>query len=154
MPLSLISEAIVPQHLKPYLEATDKPSVIRELLEILDRAGVLSDPQAATQVVLERESCMSTGLEHGIAIPHGKTDTVDRLLVAVALKPEGVDFDSADGAPSRIFILTLSPASRSGPHIRFLAEISRLLQDDKQRQRLLSCATPEAMAAVLARKIP
>ncbi len=145
-----LRDAIVPRHLRPELTATDKPGIIRELLDILEQAGTLPDRKAAEAAVVEREACMSTGLERGIAIPHGKTDTVERLLVAVGLKPEGVDFDAADGQPSRIFILTLSPASRSGPHIRFLAEVSRLLQDDTRREQLLAAATPEAMAAALA----
>lgn len=145
----LINAAVTPQHLKVKLEAEDKNGIIRELLDILDRGGVLSDRAAAEKVVFEREKCMSTGLEAGIAIPHGKTDTVERLIVAIGLKPEGVDFDSGDGQPSQIFILTLSPASRSGPHIRFLAEISRLLQDAAVREQLLAAQTPEQMAAIL-----
>ena len=147
--MNLINEAIIAQHLKVEMAGNDKPGIIHELLDVLDRAGAIADRKAAEQAVFDREKCMSTGLEAGIAIPHGKTDTVDRLIVAVGLKPEGVDFDSGDGQPSRIFILTLSPASRSGPHIRFMAEISRLLQDSQVREKLLAAQTPEQMAVIL-----
>ncbi len=149
MSIHLLREAIILPHLKPHLEAEDKPGIIREMLDILNQAGSLPNRAAAEQVVVERENCMSTGLEQGIAIPHGKTDTVARLIVAVGLKPEGVDFAAADGQLSNIFILTLSPASRSGPHIRFLAEISRLLQDSAIRAQLLAAQTPEQMEVIL-----
>jgi mannitol/fructose-specific phosphotransferase system IIA component (Ntr-type) len=100
-------------------------------------------------VVLDRERMMSTGLENGIAIPHGKCNSVKKLIVAVGLKPDGVDFECADGQPARIFLLTLSPASRSGPHIRFMAEISRLLQNDNLRSRVLAATTGKEIEALL-----
>jgi len=131
------------------LEATEKQDAIRELIGILDDAGHLTDRAEAERVVLERESIMSTGMEKGIAIPHGKTDTVDSLVVAVALKPEGIDFACADGQPATILITTLSPASRSGPHIRFMAEVSTLLQSEATRERLLASSTPEQAVAIL-----
>jgi len=79
---------------------------------------------------------MSTGMNNGVAIPHGKTDSVDQLVVAVGLKSSGIDFDSVDRKPSDIFIMTISPASRSGPHIQFLAEVSKVLRDEDSRRRL------------------
>ncbi len=153
MSATLLNQAIQLKHVRVNLDGEDKPSIIRELLAILDLAGSLPDRAAAEAVVFERENCMSTGLEHGIAIPHGKTDTVDRLIVAVGLKADGVDFDSGDGEPSRIFILTLSPASRSGPHIRFIAEVCRLLQNASAREQLLASQTPEQMILRLTQTI-
>ncbi len=149
MATNMIRESLKIHHLKPHLEGEDKPAIIRELLDILDQAGWLPDRTAAEKAVFEREQCMSTGLEMGIAIPHGKTDTVNQLIVAVGLKPEGVDFAAGDNQPSKIFILTLSPARRSGPHIRFLAEISRLLQNATLREQLLAAQTREQMMAIL-----
>jgi len=152
MSASLIHKALLPGHIKVCLEGEDKWSIIHELLTVLENVHGLSDRAAAEKAVCEREKRMSTGLEYGIAIPHGKTDTVDHLIVAMGLKPEGVEFDSADGEPARIILLTLSPASRSGPHIRFMAEVSNLLQRKEPRQRLLSAETPEQAAAVMQEK--
>jgi PTS system nitrogen regulatory IIA component len=130
------------------LRAESKREVICELLDVLDKAGVLGDRAEAERVVLEREALMSTGLENGIAIPHGKTDTVDQLYVAVGVKPLGMDFACADGQPARIIILTLSPASTSGPHIRFMADVTRLLSDAARRERLCAASTPAQALAI------
>jgi len=133
------------------LKADTKPDVIEELISFLVDSGKISDRDAALKAVLDREGKMSTGMQHGIAIPHGKTDSVDELIVAIALKPEGVDFKAMDEKPSTIFVLTLSlsPANRTGPHIQFLAEISKLLSQEKLRDVLLSAQTEEDILALL-----
>lgn len=118
------------------LQAEDKTSVIEEMIDRLIRGGFIKDREGALKAVLGREEKMSTGMNNGVAIPHGKTDSVDQLVVAVGLKSSGIDFDSVDRKPSDIFIMTISPASRSGPHIQFLAEVSKVLRDQDSRQRL------------------
>ena len=145
----LLKNVLTPDVVRIPLNANDKEGIIRELIDILDAKNRLPDRAAAEKVVFEREANMSTGMENGVAIPHGKTDTVDRLHVAMGLKPEGVDFGCVDGEPARILILTLSPASTSGPHIRFMAEITRLLQQEALRRRLLACRTPEEAIHVI-----
>lgn len=147
---TFIRTALHPENVRVPLTAADKPGVIRELLDILDASGDLPDRAAAEAVVFDRENLMSTGLEHGLAIPHGKTDTVPGLVVAAGTHPEGIDFACADGKVARIFILTVSPASRSGPHIRLMAEISTLVRDDTLRGRLLDATTAEEVYALLA----
>jgi PTS system nitrogen regulatory IIA component len=99
--------------------------------------------------ILDREQKMSTGMQHGIAIPHGKTDSIGELITAVALKPEGIDFDSMDESLSKIFVMTLSPATRVGPHIQFLAEISKLLCQEQLREKLLAAPDAETALALL-----
>lgn len=146
---SVFHESLHPEHLKLNLKGEDKESIIRELLDLLEANGTLPDREAAEKAIFERESCMSTGMEQGIAIPHGKTDSVQRLLVAIGLKPEGIDFESGDGKPAKIIVLTLSPASRSGPHIRFIAEISTLLQEAALREKLLASSNPQEMLQIL-----
>ena len=133
------------------LEGSTKDAVIEELVDLLDRAGKLRDRKAALKAVLEREKKMSTGMQNGIAIPHGKTESVDALAAAVGIKKDGLDFDSMDGEPSRIFILTVTPANRTGPHIQFLAEISRLLNDAAVRQRLLNAGSDMELIDILTR---
>lgn len=133
------------------LKGTTKEAVIEELIDLLDQAGKLRDRKAALKAVLDREKKMSTGMQSGIAIPHGKTDSVDALVAAVGLKKEAMDFDSMDGQPSNIFILTVTPANRTGPHIQFLAEISRLLNDDSVRGRLLLAGSETELLDILTR---
>lgn len=122
------------------LKGNTKEEIISEMIDVLLAAGKLrtaQDRDKALLVVLERERKMSTGMQNGIAIPHGKADCVDGLVAAVGLKREGVNFESLDGLPSRIFVMTLSPNTRTGPHIQFLAEISRALSDPDVRERVL-----------------
>ena len=120
------------------LAAEDKNSLIQEMIDRLQASGMIKDREGALQAVLEREEKMSTGMNNGVAIPHGKTDSVNKLIVAVGLQRSGIDFSCADGKPAQIFIMTISPASRSGPHIQFLAEVSKILREEASRQRLLS----------------
>lgn len=128
------------------LKGVNKEEIIQEMIDLLVLRGRIKDRDAALRAVMEREQKMSTGMQHGIAIPHGKTDSVDKLVTAMALKREGVDFGSMDGKPSTIFIMTISSISRTGPHIQFLSEISQVLNDPDKRERiLLAQSTSEVM---------
>ncbi|NLF33213.1 MAG: PTS transporter subunit EIIA, partial [Planctomycetes bacterium] len=133
----------------PELTGTTKEAIIDELLDVLGRAGLLRDRAAAGEAVWDRERSMSTGLQYGVAIPHGKTDAVDRLVCCVGLKHAGVDFDAMDGEPSRIFILTLSPKSRPAPHLQFMSTVSRTLNTEGRR-RILAAATARQILDVFA----
>lgn len=134
------------------LKSTTKERIIEEMIDLLMAAGKirdLKDRKEALKAVIDRERKMSTGMQNGIAIPHGKTDKVDSLIAAIAVKKDGVDFGSLDGQPSRIFVMTLSPDTRTGPHIQFLAEISRQLSDASVRERILNAAKPEEILDIL-----
>jgi len=138
---------LTPRLIEPRLRGTTKTEIIDELLDILRRAGQIRDLQAARDAVMVREQSMSTGLQFGVAIPHGKTDTVTRLVCAVGVKPDGVDFEALDGEPSRIFILTLSPASRPAPHIQFMSAVSQIL-NRTGRRRVLAARSRRQICAV------
>jgi len=134
------------------LKADTKQGIIEEMVGRLAAAGKISDPEAVLQAVLEREEKMSTGMQNGVAIPHGKTDAVKALVAAVGLNKAGVDFDSMDGEPSTIFIMTISPLKRRGPHMQFLAEVSRLIGQASERIKLLACNTHNEIHELLTGK--
>jgi mannitol/fructose-specific phosphotransferase system IIA component (Ntr-type) len=140
--------------LAPNLKSDTKHGVIAEMLDMLCAAGLVKDRAAAWEALLMRERKMSTGMQYGVAIPHGKTDTVSAMVSAIALKKEGVEFDALDGEPSRIFVMTLSPPTEVGPHMRYLSEICKLLNVPEQRNRLLASETVEAMMEVLTGYLP
>lgn len=144
-----LKKALTPETIAPELQGTTKDAVIEELVDLLVTSGKIKDRLAALRAVIERERKMSTGMQSGIAIPHGKTATVDGLVTAFGLKHAGVNFDSLDGLPAHIFVMTLSPENRTGPHIQFLAEISRQLNDPKIRERLLRASTADEILAIL-----
>ncbi|MBN1670573.1 MAG: PTS sugar transporter subunit IIA [Kiritimatiellae bacterium] len=130
------------------LTGRSKEGVIEEMLELLNVHGQVHDVAEARRAILAREAKMSTGMPNGIAIPHARTEAVDRLICAVGIAPDGIDFEAADGEPSRIFIMTLSPTRAPGPHLQLLATISRAL-DAEGRARLLQARGPEEVCAVL-----
>lgn len=131
------------------LKGNDKTAIIAELVDTLLSAGLITDRESAMKVVLEREKKMSTGLQSGVAIPHGKTDTIDHLVAAIGIKKDGVEFESLDGLPAKIIVLTLSPTSRAGPHIQFLAEISKSLADATNRENILNATTQDEVIEIL-----
>jgi mannitol/fructose-specific phosphotransferase system IIA component (Ntr-type) len=145
---SNLSAYINKNTLRPHLKGNSKNEIIDELLDIMNQNGLINDFKAARQAVYKREESMSTGLQFGIAIPHGRTDAVRRLVCAIGLKPEGVDLNSIDGKPSQIFVLTLSPKSASAPHMQFISMVSQAL-NETGRKALLACKTSEDMFDVL-----
>jgi mannitol/fructose-specific phosphotransferase system IIA component (Ntr-type) len=133
-----------------HLKGSSKDEIINELLDMLVAAGKIPDRQAAFNAVMEREQKMSTGMKHGIAIPHGKTDSIEDLVACVGIAEKPVEFDSLDHEPCRIFIMTLSPVEKTGPHLQFLAEISLLFKSAEKRQEIIGAQTPEAIIKILA----
>lgn len=131
------------------LKGEDKLSIINEMVDLLVAEGKISDREGVLKAVMEREKKMSTGVRHGVAIPHGKTSLVDELVTAVCLKPEGIDFDAMDGEPSQIFVMTISSVLDTGPHMAYLAQISRLLNAPSVRERMLAATTSEELIAIL-----
>ncbi|MCC7299797.1 MAG: PTS sugar transporter subunit IIA [Verrucomicrobia bacterium] len=133
----------------PELTADTKQGVIEEMVAAMSVAGKLTDCAAVVQAILDREEKMSTGMQNGVAIPHGKTNAVDELVAAVAIHRRGVDFAAMDGKRSHIFIITLSPENRTGPHIQFLAEISKLLGRQELREKLLKTTSTDEIFDLL-----
>lgn len=132
----------------PHLEGSTKEEIIGALIRLASNSGFILNVDEARDAVLAREATGSTGMQDGVALPHGKTEAVEQLVCAIGLKPDGVDFDALDGNPSRIFVLVLSPKDVSGAHIRFLATISQVL-NESTRKTLLKCQSSEAMVALL-----
>ncbi|MBB6478646.1 cation:proton antiporter [Spirochaeta isovalerica] len=131
------------------LKSTEKEKIINELIDILIKAGKLRDPEECRKAVFEREATMSTGMQHGIALPHGKSTGVDSLCAAVGISRKGVDFGSIDGEPSHIFILIISPKNTSGPHIQFLSSISAILNNPEARNALSRSGSRKELMANL-----
>ena len=134
-----IADMLGLETIKAPLESTEKNDIIRELLTVLFEAGLLSDLEAAYTAVRKREDMGSTGLGEGIAVPHAKTDLVSQMTIALGVAPDGVDFDSLDGEPTKLFFLLLAPPDQSGPHIEALTEVAQISRS-ASFMRLLSSA--------------
>ena len=132
-----------------HLKGSTKDEIINELLDILVAAQKIPDRLAAFNAVMEREQKMSTGMKHGIAIPHGKSNTINDLIACVGISDKPVDFDSLDHEPCRIFLMTLSPVEKTGPHLQFLAEFSLLFKSAEKRQEILNADSAEKIIKIL-----
>ena len=131
------------------LKGQNKREVLEELVNSLEVGDKITDRDKVLDAVLLREEIMSTGIGHGIAIPHGKSEYVTELGGVLGIKKEGVDFDALDGKPTYIFFLLVSPLDVSGPHIKALARISRLLKGEDFRQKLIAAADNEDAIAII-----
>ena len=142
-------EILSPKSILVDLQGETKEEIIKDLVDALELGEVITDRDKVLQAVLEREKIMSTGIGDGIAIPHGKSDAVVRLAAALGTQRRGVDFESLDGEPGYVFFLLVSPANVSGPHIKALARISRLLKNDEFKKKLIEAVTPEELLRVI-----
>jgi Kef-type K+ transport system membrane component KefB/mannitol/fructose-specific phosphotransferase system IIA component (Ntr-type) len=140
---------IEPECLSLKLLGETKQEIITEMVDLLAVRGRLLDRNLVLADVLEREKAMSTGMEHGIALPHAKTDGIADIAVAVGIQKDGIDFDSMDGEVSRLFILVVSPKKTSGPHVQFLAAIGAVLQDPALREQVINASGADEAVSLL-----
>lgn len=143
--MTVLSSELIALH----LAGTTKNEIIDELIDIAMKSGKVKDREQAKASVLERETRMSTGMKHGIAIPHGKTSAVSELVACVGVSDKEVDFDALDRKGCKIFIMTLSPPEKTGPHLQFLAEVSMLFRSEEKRQAILNASTPQEVLRIL-----
>src|SRR5437588_6967343 len=142
----VVRDAIIPE-----LTAATKEGVIREMIGSLGGAGLLknTDLEDIVRAVLKRELLGSTGIGRGVAIPHTKHNSVERLIGTVALSRPGVSFESLDGEPVHVFVLLISPQDRPGDHLRALENVSRSLRDDGFVHSLEKATTRDTVWSLL-----
>ena len=117
------------------LNARDKKGAIDELALAVSKTTKAPAKEIAT-VLMEREQLGSTGIGGGIAIPHGKLDSVRSIIVGFGLSKEGVEYESLDNKPVHIFFLLLTPENSTGGHLKVLAQISKLLKMNQFKKGL------------------
>ncbi|MFH1708783.1 MAG: cation:proton antiporter [Planctomycetota bacterium] len=129
------------------LKAGTKPGIIEEMVDLMIASGRVEPANRATVLadLMERENNISTGMEEGIALPHARTDAVDQIECLIGIKAAGIDFQSLDKQPSRIFILTLAPRQAAAAYIQYMAEVSKFLADTKNQHRVLACRTNDEL---------
>jgi len=127
-------------------ESGSKAAIIAEILESL--ASVDSDQAMA--VIMEREKLGSTGIGHGVAIPHGRLPELDAPLTALIRHHDGIDFDAIDGQPVHIIVLLLAPMHEDRSHLNLLAGLARSLQQESVRQAIMQATTAEEVSALFA----
>lgn len=146
-----LSELLVPELVVVPMEADDKWQAIAALARVPARAGRYGDSFVATveQALTARERSMTTGMQHGIAIPHAAVDGIDELIPVLALSRDGIPFDTLDGRPAQILVCLIIPRAKKLLHIKTLAEIARLLSRPEVRQRLTACGSSREVVEAL-----
>jgi fructose-specific phosphotransferase system IIA component len=138
------SDFICREAIRTNLEASEKESVIRAMASSLSEANKINpkDYESIVEAILKREELGSTGIGRGVAVPHTKHPSIEKLIGTVAISANGVNFDSLDGEKVHLLFLLVSPPDRPGDHLRALENISRQLRDDMFCRMLKQCKTP------------
>ncbi|HID75665.1 MAG TPA: PTS sugar transporter subunit IIA [Planctomycetaceae bacterium] len=146
------ADFILPEAIRAELTAEDKEGVIREMVDALAEVGAVRREESDSVVgaILKREELGSTGIGRGVAVPHTKHPSMERLVGTVAVSHEGVDFDSLDGDKVHVFFLLVSPPDQPGDHLRALEYISRQLRDDTFCRFLKQAKSLEEIRQLLA----
>ncbi|WP_404469936.1 fructose-specific PTS transporter subunit EIIC [Sutcliffiella horikoshii] len=134
------------------LRSSNKPDVIKELIDSLDRAGKLVDKQKYEEAILAREAQSTTGIGEGIAIPHAKTDAVKTPAIAFGVAKDGVDYESLDGQPSQLFFMIAASAGANNEHLETLSRLSSMLMDSEFRNALLAAPSKEEVIRLIDNK--
>ena len=146
-----ISKLLSPECIQMDLNEKRKKRVIYELTDVLERAGKVSDGKALADKIIEREAMASTGIGHGIAIPHCLTNLVDTTVMAFGRNVSGIPFDSADNKPAQLIFLLAGPQAATAQHLKLLSKLSRILTEQKFRTQLLEAQDAEEVIGLFRR---
>jgi len=150
MDISEVLKHTSPQLFLPNIQATDKNSALTELVKGLIDGTEINNADNIMQMLQSRENLGSTAVGPGIAFPHGRTLSVQRLTILIGRCPEGVDFDSEDGDPTHLFFVLIAPPQDSGhQYIKSLATLIDRVQDADLRDALMAAEDYDAFCAAM-----
>lgn len=132
----MLIEVIDEDLIIPELKSTDKEEVIEEMASKFEKAGVIKDRRIFLEAIREREALESTAIGGCIAIPHARSDTVERLAVAIGKSKGGVDFKSLDSEPVHLIFMIACPTNVTKEYLQILARIARLCKNSKMKEGL------------------
>jgi fructose-specific phosphotransferase system IIA component len=143
-----ISDILDESLVKTNLPGKTKDEIITQMIDIVGTSKKVLDKEKVKEAIFEREKIMSTGVGNGFAIPHGKTDAVSDIVAAFAITAEPIDYQSLDEQPVRLVFLLVGKDSMVGPHIKLLSRISRLMNKEEFRKKLLSAASSKEVLEI------
>lgn len=127
---------INPERIEPLLKGSTKIEVLRELTSLVSKNCPKTNEDQLFEILWEREMLGSTGIGDGIALPHGKIKSIERIEIYFGRSTKGVPFDSLDNKPVQLFFLLLAPLKSSAQYLRCLAQLSRFLKSPHIRSGL------------------
>jgi PTS system nitrogen regulatory IIA component len=131
-----ISDSLNPELILPELAARTKEEVLLELADRIARNFPEVPAEQLLRILKEREKLGSTGIGDGFAIPHGKSKSIDRMIISFGRSRAGIPFDSLDGKPAHFFFVLIAPENSAGDHLKALAKISRFLKNSLFKESL------------------
>jgi fructose-specific phosphotransferase system IIA component len=137
-----ISDILTENLVATGLPGTTKNEIIGAMIDLVASSPKVLDKEKVRKAIFEREEIMSTGVGNGFAIPHGKTEAVADIVAAFAVTAQPIDYQSLDEKPVRLVFLLVGKDNLVGPHIKLLSRISRLMNKEEFRRRLLDLKTP------------
>jgi len=147
-----IADFITLDRVQARMRSVNKEDALVELGELVSSGRGVEVRDAIIHVLKVREQLASTGIGEAIAIPHGKLNEVDSLVVGLGRSPEGVEFEAVDGKPTRLFFVLVAPENSTGIHLKALARISRLCKEPGFRSGLLGADDSQEMYNLLCRE--
>lgn len=147
-----LTDILQPDCIRVPLSGHDKQSAVDELVDLLAERGKISDVEMVKRAVWQREATRTTGIGHGLAIPHGKCGGCSELVMAIGKPAKPIDFGSIDGRPVHVIFLLASPLDQAGPHIQVLAKISRILTRIDVRTAIFTAPSAEAIYELIAKE--
>jgi PTS system fructose-specific IIC component len=138
-----ISDILSTDVIEVKLDVKDKDDSLNKIIALAAKSGKITDLEKVTQTIFEREKLVSTGVGKGFAIPHGKTDAILDTVAAFVITKGPIDFDSIDGEPVRFIFLLVGKETLLNTHIKLLSRISRLMNKDEFRDKLLNAETKD-----------
>jgi fructose-specific phosphotransferase system IIA component len=130
------------------LPGTTKADILNAMIDLAATSERVLDKEKMRSAILEREKIMSTGVGSGFAIPHGKTDAVQDIVAAFAITDQPIDYQSLDDQPVRIIFLLVGKDNSVGPHIKLLSRISRLMNKEEFRKKLIDAKSPSEILQI------
>lgn len=137
-----ISDILTEDFVVVGLDVSTKEDAINALVDIIAKSDKVKNANKVREAVFEREKIMTTGVGKGFAVPHGKTDAVTDIVAAFAVTKKPIDYESLDGEPVRLIFLIVGRDNMVGPHIKLLSRVSKLMNDNNFREKLLNAKTP------------
>ena len=147
----VLGEVFSPNAIIVDLQSEDKEEVIAELVEQLVAHIPGADRSQLLSSVLNREEKMSTGIMPGIAIPHGKSETLNGIHGVIGISRSGIDFDSLDGKPTYLFLLIISSTNESERHLFVLKRLAQILENKSFYKETMEQKSPSDIHRVLVR---
>ena len=135
-----------------HLAARTKTDVLSELAACVSKVTPSVPLARIHEVLSEREKIGSTGMEKGVAIPHGRLGELADLVACFGVSKQGVDFEARDGRPSHFFFALVAPENSAGVHLKALSKVSRLFRSDALRESILAASTKEEIYALIAQE--